>query len=730
MKTLQEELDRLTEENKYFRARFLNGNNPLPPPPQPLGMDQLGSSDNSGEGPSRQQTLPSIPESPETFGIHLRPPVMVPGAPPPMKVVPPRANHLGQVWQYNSQARAASIGSTSEQPQLDIRNTRAGPADVPNIPSASSESLERVSNRADQGPRRGLQELGSRSSGETHGLELEGLNRSTSNHTPAEVQPQATGLALDPNPGSQLTSRSSAPDAQVTQQVNGNTSQQRYAVFALPQNPVNSSPGATPRQSTHHLPDSTNTAAESGDLSELDLAFAGLPSIASNERAGGVSQTQQPTRPNSQRLYSLAPAASSASTWGTVHSLASTRESSFSNLPLQSLPDPVPDSQPPSANPSISSLQQLPELPGFQTSSSDLGNTGIFSQQPSRHGTQSSQTGPSNSYQRNPSMTSLPLTQPQPMLHFNQSSVELPRSTSSLNLGLMGFGNASRVDLSLQPSNTHRASSSQSNVPEFASSESLTRSTSTRNTPSRTQSTRPNAGAQHLNSASSHSLPESRSRRHTVSEDRRGGESHSKSVSQPSLPSSHEGRPLHSRHASTPVATLPGVGTRTGVPIYLSSNSAGNAEVATSSNSVALQDSISHPHPRSATAHPQTTPSEEPLTREPLRAQRRQSGRHVTSPAILTQTRSERQSSTDRTNTFSVSSESHPRPSTSFSIVDLSAPPIIGGGLLLTTEPPSTSSAATADGQPNASIHAPRPVNQGHRRSGSSFLGIFGRSGR
>ena len=162
---MQEELDRLTEENKYFRARFLNGNNPLPPPPQPLGMDQLGSSDNSGEGPSRQQTLPSIPESPETFGIHLRPPVMVPGAPPPMKVVPPRANHLGQVWQYNSQARAASIGSTSEQPQLDIRNTRAGPADVPNIPSASSESLERVSNRADQGPRRGLQESGSRSSG-------------------------------------------------------------------------------------------------------------------------------------------------------------------------------------------------------------------------------------------------------------------------------------------------------------------------------------------------------------------------------------------------------------------------------------------------------------------------------------------------------------------------------------------------------------------------------------
>lgn len=690
---------------------------------------------NNPAGPNRQHALSPIPESPESSAAHLRPPVMVPGAPPPMKVIPPRLHNAGQVWQYNSQV--SWTGSTvpePDQPQLEVRNTRATSVHTAQNPlSASSESLERVQSRADQGPRRTVREPNGDHNEETHGLELEGLNRPHSNQAIAESSTQPTGLALDPGsyPGSQSTSGPGTSGAQVAQQANSNPGVQ-FAVFALPQDP-NSSPGATPRQSTHHLPDSSSTTSGSSNLSELYLSFSGISAQASTERPNGPSQAQQPTLPNAPPLYGLAPAASSASTWGTVHSLHESRQSSFSNLPLQSLPDPVFDSQPASANPSISSIQQLPALPGFLTSTSNnLPSSATFSRQPSRDDSQTSRpSSSSDSRQQHFSVSSLPFTEQPQLMH---PSANPPRSTSSLNLGLMSLGNSSRSDVSQQPTSMHRASSSQSSLPDASNSDHLNRSASrARYTPSRTQSTRPSADSQHLNSASSHSLPEPRPRRRTVSEDRHVGESNSKSSSQPSLPSSRDGRPPHSRHASTPIATLPGVGARTGIPIYLSpTNSTESNEVTSSSNSVVPRESaMTYPHSRSATAIPRMSPSEEPLTREPLRAQRRQSGRHATTPAILTQSRSDSQpanaASLARSNTISAPSGDHPRPSTSLSTIDHSVPSAFGGGLLLTMEPPSTSSAATADGQPSSSIHAPRPVN--NRRSGT-FFGFLGRSGR
>ncbi|KAK7692032.1 hypothetical protein QCA50_005437 [Cerrena zonata] len=721
---MQEEIDRLAEENRYFRARFLGGDNPLPPPPQLLGIDQLGPITNNAAGPSRQQTLSPILE--EGLTAHLRPPVMVPGAPPPMKVIPPRFHNPGQVWQYHSQVpRTDTAGIEPEQPQLEVRNTRATSVNiVQNPPSSSSESLERVQIRVDQGPRR-LPQGSHDHNGGAQGLELEGLNHSSSNQTTVQVHTQITGLSLDPGPSSesQQTSRPSTSDAQVSQQANGNPGVQ-FAVYALPQEFTNESPGATPRQSVQHLPDSRSTATASGNLSELLSSFPGLPSLDSAARPSASLQAQQPTNPNAQTLYNLAPATSSASTWGTVHTPRESRQSSFSNLPLHTLPEPAFDSQPASANPSISSIQQLPTLPGFLTSSSSDLNNNAF-RQSSRHEDGTSHAGPSNNSRQSSSVTSLPLTE---QLQPTYPSTNPPRSASSLDLGLMSFGNSSRADLSQQSINMHRASSSQSSLPEAGQSDSMARGASgTRHTPSRTQSTRPNAASQHSGSASSHSLPDTRHRRHTVSEDRHVGAANPKSSSQPSLPSSREGRPSHSRHASTPVATLPGVGSRTGVSIYLlPTSSSGSNDASESSNSVASRDSaISHSHPRSATAIPRTSPSEEPLPREPLRAQRRQSGRHASTPAILTQSRSDSQptdASLARSNTFSASG-SHPRPSTSLSSIGHSVPPVIGNGLLLTMEPPSTSSAATADGQPSTSIHAPRPLQNNRRSNIFNFFG-------
>ncbi|CAL1710964.1 unnamed protein product [Somion occarium] len=782
---MKEEMARLTEENNYFRERYLHTSNPLPPPPQLVPMDHLDSMMNDASGPGRTQTLSPIPESQEDPRAHrLRRPVMRPGAPPPMKVIPPHLQNPAQIWKY-ANPKPTSAPNPPELEQLEVLNIRAGPSSTSELrsddarhathgPSVSSESLERVQTRAAY-PSNYRPEHTDGYGHDVHGLELEGIlpndsqpsasrHMSLTQHNTGEEQHEASALAFDPglNRGYQITPRpgtSGLPEPSNEQAYVGERGQMeadpelgvQLAVFALPLE-RDGSPSTTPRSPFRQL--MAGNASASSSLSDLPLGITG-PGLSSSSRSQHSTVAQAPSSGPTmaaQQMYSVPSAASSSNSWGTVHH---SRQSSFASLHLARFPEPAEDSQPPSANPSVHDLGRLPIFPNTQPAAASTSNRDESPPAPMESSQSSSQAehpphnvasaGGARDSRQERSRVSLPLDDRAPSNAYPRGPRPSGafRTTSSLNLGLTSLtGNLqSSLPQLLNGQGSFSSLSSLVSVNEsvgfggnFGRSGSPAEERRT-SVPTRAQTARPESAR--LQPASS-SLEDVRTSRRTGSDQGYVSEATSKSSSQPSLPSSSQAeRPRQARHISMPATPAnydphSGVGRRSGVPLYASPNhSTSHTAIGSNSNHTSSSSSQDRLQTSTDSRNPGTssqTPPEEPLAREQPR-QRRHSTRNVSTPAVFSRAQSSSQtphpgsssSSLIRSHTVSVTPQALPRSSTT-SLGNTSYLAPLGGGLMLTMEPPSTSSAATADGQPDSSIHAPRPVN--NRRSG--LFGLLG----